>query len=125
MRPPGALPGFRALQDGSNISVNQAYCELVSVRDPEDLMHRSWLQFMADREAGADYLHRWLDASSSNSQFADYLKIVDITGQYRGNWLVKIKPLAPTRDGNYIFGGRYYPADDKAREIAKENRWEE
>jgi PAS domain-containing protein len=116
-------PGFRTLEDGQNISVNQAYCELVGVRDQRDLLSRSWQQFTSDHLQGDDYIERWLQTAVTRAQFADKLKIKDTKGNYRGEWLVRIKPLGPYK-GKYVFGGRFYPSDEEALRIARENGWE-
>lgn len=115
-------PTFRTTSQGINVFVNEAYCQLCGA-SVDELLKLGWMSFVSDSEQADDYYHRWLLASKSLSQFASKLKIQDKTGEYRGEWIIRIRPLGPieseSSDNDYLWHGTLYPNDDSAKSYAR------
>ena len=115
-------PMFRCTSVGSNIFVNEAYCQLCGVTSSE-LMKLGWRNFSADFEQMDDFYRRWLVSSHELSQFTGKLKIQTNTGKYRGEWAVRIRLLGPIVGGepnDYLWHGGLYPSDQVAKDYAKQ-----
>lgn len=116
-------PSFRCTSSGINTFVNEAYCELCDCRS-EDLLKLSWRNFTFDDVEAEEYYNRWIRSSETFSQFVGNLKYKDLNGDYRGEWLVRIRPLGPiTIEGSddYLWHGTLYPFDEVA--IEHQNRF--
>ena len=117
-------PTFRTTSAGINVFVNEAYCHLCGVTS-DDLMKLGWKNFVVDEEMADDYYLRFRLATKELSQFSGKLKIQANNGEYRGEWMIKVRPLGPI-DGNtvgdeinYLWSGCLYPFDDIAKVYAK------
>jgi PAS domain-containing protein len=108
-------PMFRTNSSGMNLFVNEAYCQLCSC-SPDELMKLGWKSFVADEDQGDDFYNRWLLSAKSQSQFAAKLKI-QAKHEYRGEWLVRIRPLGTSID-DYVWQGILYPSDEIAKSYA-------
>ena len=115
-------PAFRCTSNGEAIFVNRAYETLVD-DDDSKLVGLGWQSFVFDSNEGDNYYQRWLQIAKTGSHFAGNLRYKDSHGKYRGEWFVRIVPLGPYKAHNQIWGGRFYPEDEKAQEIAKEYGW--
>ena len=115
-------PSFRTTSSGINTSVNEAYCHLCGVTSDE-LMKLGWKNFLADEEQGDDYYARFLQATKELSQFSGKLKIQSNRGEYRGEWLARVRPLGPIDDNgtppDYLWSGSLYPFDETAKSYAR------
>ena len=114
-------PMFRTTSSGMNLFVNEAYCQLCNCSS-DDLLKLGWKSFVADEEQADEFYSRWLLASKNLSQFAAKLKIQAKNSDYRGEWLVRIRPLGPITtsiDNDYMWQGILYPNDDIAKAYAK------
>lgn len=116
-------PAFRCTTDGNNIFVNRAYETLVDA-DYKELLNLSWRQFISDDIEGDSYFERWLQSANSSSHFGGTLSYKDSHGNYRGRWFVRIVPLGTYGEHDQIWGGKFFPYDDKAREISKMYGWD-
>lgn len=117
-----ARPTFRTTSSGINVYVNEAYCNLCGCSSDE-LMKLGWKNFVEDAEQGDDFYDRWILASKSLSQFVGRLKIRSKAGEYRGEWLVRIRPLGPIEssdatDPEYMWHGVFHPYDSDAKAYA-------
>ena len=115
-------PTFRTTSSGINTFVNEAYCELCDASS-EELMRVGWRNFMWEEDKIDDIYHKWLACSEKLSQFVETIKIKDKKGNYRGEWLVKVKFLGSIeQEGktDHLWHGVYYPIDDCAIKIAAE-----
>ena len=114
-------PTFRTTSSGVNVFVNDAYCQLCGCAT-EELLRLGWKNFMFDNDQADEYYARWLISAKTLSQFASKLKIQDKHGEYRGEWMVRIKPLGPIVNGgenDYVWHGIYHPVDDVAKNYAR------
>lgn len=114
-------PTFRTTSSGINLYVNEAYCQLCGC-SPEELLKLGWKSFVSDEDQADEFYTRWLLAAKSLSQFASKLKIQAKTGEYRGEWTIRIRPLGPiesTGQEDYLWNGNLYPSDDIAKTYAK------
>lgn len=115
-------PTFRTTSSGMNLYVNEAYCQLCGC-SPEELLKLGWKSFVSDEEQADEFYSRWLLASKSLSQFASKLKMQTKSGEYRGEWTVRLRPLGPIEAANteidYLWHGNLYPSDDTSKSYAK------
>lgn len=115
-------PAFRCTPNGEAIFVNRAYETLVD-DDDSKLVGLGWKSFVFDSKEGDNYYQRWLQVAKTGSHFAGNLRYKNSHGKYRGEWFVRIVPLGPYKAHNQIWGGRFYPEDEKSKAIAEENGW--
>lgn len=111
-------PSFRTTSSGVNIFVNEAYCELCGCNSDE-LLKLSWRNFANDEEQMDEYYKKWLESSKTLSQFVSKLKYKNRHGEYKGEWIIRIRPLGPIiQDGesDYLWHGTLYPSDEIAME---------
>lgn len=115
-------PTFRTTSSGINLYVNEAYCQLCAC-SPEELLKLGWKSFVADEDQADEFYDRWILAAKNLSQFASRLKIQSKLGEYRGEWMIRIRPLGPIESTNlvedYLWNGNLYPSDDIAKTYAK------
>ncbi len=117
-------PTFRTTSTGINVSVNEAFCHLCGVTSDE-LLKLGWKNFAADEEQCDEYYLRFRTSTRELSQFSGKLKIQTSSGEYRGEWLIRVRPLGPIEDDmsekeiNYLWSGCLYPFDDAAKVYAK------
>jgi PAS domain-containing protein len=113
-------PTFRTTSSGINTFVNEAYCQLCGVTS-EELMRLGWKNFCADEEQSDEFFKRWLISAKELSQFSGKLKIQNKRGEYRGEWIVRIRLLGPIDSVNpdYLWHGGLYPLDDIAMRYAR------
>lgn len=116
-------PTFRTTSSGMNLYVNEAYCQLCGC-SPEELLKLGWKSFVSDEDQADEFYSRWLLASKTLSQFASKLKIQTKTGEYRGEWTIRLRPLGPIEVADeakeYLWHGNLYPSDDIAKAYAKQ-----
>lgn len=114
-------PTFRTTSSGMNLFVNEAYSHLCNC-PPDDLLRLGWKSFVSDENQADDFYERWLLASKNVSQFAAKLKIQPKNAEYRGEWLVRIRPLGQitsSTENDYMWQGILYPSDEIAKDYAK------
>lgn len=111
-----SVPSFRCTTNGANTFVNEAYCEICGC-SADELLLLSWRNFAYDKGEVEKYYERWMESSNTLSQFVSKMKYKDKKGEYRGEWMVRIRPLGPiTLNGksDYLWHGTLYPVDDVA-----------
>lgn len=118
-------PTFRTTSSGINVFVNEAYCHLCGVTSDE-LLKFGWRNFGLDPDQVDDYHNRFKMSAKALSQFSGRLKLQTNGGEYRGEWMVKVRPLGPI-DSNipdaeieYMWSGCLYPYDDIAKAYARQ-----
>lgn len=115
-------PTFRTTSTGMNLYVNEAYCQLCSC-SPEELLKLGWKTFVSDEEQADEFYNRWILTAKALSQFASKLKIQNKHGEYRGEWMIRLRPLGPIEKENseddYLWNGSLYPSDEVAKTYAK------
>jgi PAS domain-containing protein len=115
-------PSFRTTSNGVNVLVNEAYCHLCGVSS-ESLLKLNWRNFADDEEQLDDYTRRWIESSKEFSQFSGKLKIKNYKNEYKGEWIIKIRPLGPIENNDkddYLWHGSLYPFDKVALDYAKD-----
>jgi PAS domain-containing protein len=115
-------PTFRCTSNGVNTFVNEAYCQLCGVSAGE-LMKLGWRSFAYDEDQADDYYHRFKESTSNQSQFSGRLKIKSSKDEYRGEWMIRIRPLGPivTSGGrDFLWSGAFWPYDNEAKQYAKQ-----
>lgn len=117
-------PSFRTTSNGSNIIVNESYCHLCGVSS-ESLLKLGWRNFVCDEEQLEYFTDQWKESASEYSQFSGKLKFQNYKNEYRGEWIVKIRPLGViTINGknDFLWHGVLSPSDSVAiTYAAKEN----
>ena len=116
-------PAFRTNTNGENIFVNRAYETLVAAND-DALIGLGWRQFSANTRESDSYFRRWKEISATKSHFAGTLSFKNTSGQYRGQWFVRIVPLGPNKTHDQVWGGRLHPEDDVAKKISEGYGWD-
>jgi PAS domain-containing protein len=113
-------PTFRCTSKGVNVFVNESYCNLCGSTSDE-LMKLGWKSFAFDEDQADDYYHRFTQSTENYSQFSGKLKIRNKNNDYRGEWIIRIRPLGPikTEDGDdFLWHGAFWPADQNAKDYA-------
>lgn len=115
-------PTFRTTSSGINVYVNESYCNLCGCGSDE-LMKLGWKNFVQDQDQGDEFYERWILAAKTLSQFVGKLKMQTTAGEYRGEWLIRIRPLGQIEStgvpDDYLWHGTLYASDDKAKEYAR------
>ena len=116
------FPAFRCASGGDNIFSNRAYEMLVGA-DDHSLHGLGWRSYLFDEEQGDNYYRRWIEVAKTGSHFTGLLKFKNARGEYRGEWTVRVVPLGPYKSHDQVWGGRFFPFDDKAIEVANKYKW--
>jgi len=116
-------PSFRMTSSGLNVFVNEAYCQLCGVTSDE-LMRLGWMNFAVEADQMDQFFERMLATLKELSQYSHKLKIQTKDGEYRGEWMVRLRMLGPITNASvaeYLWHGGLYPVDDEARAYARQN----
>lgn len=117
-----AQPGYICDQDGRNLESTHAYLLLLRLSSKNDLAGLSWKSYMNSEKSTA-YLNEFKDASSRREGFRERIELFDIDAVSKGFWISIAHPISAEGAKSKRYVGFLYPADEKAREIAKSYNW--
>jgi PAS domain-containing protein len=87
-----STPMYECDQDGNNIRVNRAYCELFSLSDPKQAERYNWTQYIDEKER-LQYVAEWRRCIETISVFRYKATFIDTDGNVIGKLESRAWPM--------------------------------
>lgn len=106
-------PSVEMTKDVQVELVSESACHLFGVADPQQLLSRNWLNFVAGRVD--EFLLAFENATKFGSGVNFYLPLRSDDGGDRGTWELRLSPITPQNAPRPLYSGYFRPVCEVAK----------